>query len=622
MNVSRYDRFTRILFLLILVLFTLSLFIIAETPPASGYEISIYAAYPWYLWVFITGIFIFGISVTLYRVFFVSGNSFNSKLLYIWLTILLAYFILFLLPFFRGYPAYGRGDTLSHIGYIKDILHTGKIVGNRYPLSHILVVIAFYMTGIDVNTFVIVLPAFFILLYIVWVGKLGSVVFARKSQLLLVIIFALFLKFGRVQQFSPFNNSLFLLPFFFYVLYEQKDSLSYLIIFAILCISLPFFHILFAITLAIALLVLWISGVIWEKFIESKATPKFLTFRSTPNKVKYVVYILLFITAGGWAIYKYPGEIKEVFSWILHPKIEKSILSQYLDILSKANLTLWQFIYVLWSRMIDTIFFYVSPIILLIVFIFSAGYKNIRSRINKKHFQFFVIYLVFIFLSIVFMFRSDLLFSWNRVTRFVVVSSIIVDTLLIWILFKYISELKRKNTKKVFFIILLSIFCFLIISNIFTVHRSPINLQNNSQVTRKELQTANWWFEHIRNGEKVESRANTFEPHRFRDAIYGMHPGAYFRVAWKTIPDEFGYKHNETLADTFNVTDDMKDNVYMIFTLRDKSNYKVFLFKNIKEKAKTYSDESIEKLYCDYTANKLYSNKECTIWLIRNMEVG
>ena len=46
------DRTMKIISIICFAFILIALFVIAKSPPASGYEISIYDAYPWYFWFF------------------------------------------------------------------------------------------------------------------------------------------------------------------------------------------------------------------------------------------------------------------------------------------------------------------------------------------------------------------------------------------------------------------------------------------------------------------------------------------------------------------------------------------------------------------------------------------
>jgi len=151
---SRAIKVTAIIAFTFIVLI---LMIIVKTPPASGYEISIYNVYPWYLWVFVIT------SIFLGQMILLSGATASKKNDNYWvigfLGILITNTILLFMPFIRGYTMYGRGDVLTHIGYIKDILNTASIgTNNYYPIEHILTAIMSYTTNISVGHAVNIIP--------------------------------------------------------------------------------------------------------------------------------------------------------------------------------------------------------------------------------------------------------------------------------------------------------------------------------------------------------------------------------------------------------------------------------------------------------------------------------
>ena len=158
-----------------------ALTIISKTSPASGYEISIYDAYPWYFWVFIITSIFMG-QIILVRSALSSDKS-DRLCFFGFLAIITTNIILLFMPFIRGYATYGRGDVLSHIGYIKDILRTASFgTDNFYPLDHILTASLSYITSINVEHAVNIIPPIFSLFYIISIYFLARQIFERKAE--------------------------------------------------------------------------------------------------------------------------------------------------------------------------------------------------------------------------------------------------------------------------------------------------------------------------------------------------------------------------------------------------------------------------------------------------------
>ena len=71
---SGETRFTKVGAIMAFIFIILALMIIVKTPPASGYEISIYNVYPWYFWVFIIA------SIFIGQMIILSGGNGASKI--------------------------------------------------------------------------------------------------------------------------------------------------------------------------------------------------------------------------------------------------------------------------------------------------------------------------------------------------------------------------------------------------------------------------------------------------------------------------------------------------------------------------------------------------------------
>ncbi|HJH26822.1 MAG TPA: hypothetical protein C5S37_08645, partial [Methanophagales archaeon] len=160
------NRILKIIVIICFIFIITALTIIAKTPPAGGYEISIYDAYPWYFWVFIITSIFTGQIILLKSTL---SSDKNDKLwVFGFLAILTTNIILLFMPFIRGYATYGRGDVLTHIGLIKDILRTTSFgTDNFYPLDHILTASLSYITSINVEHAVNIIPPIFSLFYII-----------------------------------------------------------------------------------------------------------------------------------------------------------------------------------------------------------------------------------------------------------------------------------------------------------------------------------------------------------------------------------------------------------------------------------------------------------------------
>jgi hypothetical protein len=542
--------------------------------------------------------------------FFQSRKFSTNNFFYIWGPSLLSLFIVMILPYLRGYVIYGRGDTLSHVGFINYILTFSNIGDNGYPLSHILVVALHYVSGIDIYSIVMLLPALFIIFYVILMITLGKTIFKKEYLLYLLIVFIFILKFERIEQFSPFNLSLFLIPLFLYLLYKKNDVPN-AILFIIILFAVSFFHIFVSITLVLLTIAFIITKILVRKI--SKSNIKFIVSdiksKGSIPKVNSNTLILVSTIVITWATTMYLLQIGSIISWFTIASHGETVLSSNLKVLETANLNIYELLYTIWSKYSITLLFYLSPILLFFILI----YKKITLKFEKRTLQLILIFSSFFFFTIIFAFAKDF-FSYDRVVRIVVIFSAILMTL-------FISRLNTKIlNKRTLFLILGLILSLMVITSLVTLHKSPITIEPNHQVTMSELDATEWFINYL-SYEKLYFMGNNVDIIRFLDAnIYRtatvpITSPYYYYKSGPEIPDEFGYNNNTTLAETFNTSKKEPFLTYMMFNKIDIDYHTVF-FKRLWDRAKTYSPESFDKLNNDSTANKLYDNGETQSWLI------
>jgi len=185
-----YDKSTKVLLYIALIFIVFSLVIISKIPPAEGYEFSIYDAYPWYFWFFVIMSFFIGQLIIIKNA--TSENWSNS-----WV-----------------FGFYGRGDALTHVGHIKDILNSGHVSpSNIYPVEHILATTIHGITNIDLGTLTIVIPVILFLLFVFWYALFIFQVFERKLAMFILPISALPLFGTGTTYYVPSMLSFYFIPF-------------------------------------------------------------------------------------------------------------------------------------------------------------------------------------------------------------------------------------------------------------------------------------------------------------------------------------------------------------------------------------------------------------------------
>lgn len=603
------------------LIITIILLIIIGTPQANGYEISLYDAYSIIFWILIVFVLLLSTFLSL-NMFFLEEIYNKTKFFLVWGPSLLTLFIVMVLPFLRGYIVYGRGDVLSHIGYIKYIISYSQIYNDGYPLSHIFVAIFNNLSGIDIYSIIILLPAIFLLFYIYWTLKLGKTVLKIEYLLYLMIILIFIIHFERIEQFSPFNLSLFLVPMFIYTLYK-KDKISYSLLFVILLFTITFMHIFVALTMVLVTIVFFFTRLFWKKLVNSNINLRFIQIKKksiqTNNRLKSPfiktnmnTLVLVGTVVLSWAIVMYLGRIGDVITWVIYTGGKETLISSGIKGLNEAGLNLYEFIYTFFVGYANLLFIYLFPFLLALI----LWLKKAKIVFEEKTFYILMLFLSFIILTVLFDFSKDFV-TYDRVVRIVVISSVILCTL-------FIYQLKEKLVnKRSFFIIIYLVLSVMIITNIFILHKSPIAISPNQQVTESELFAGEWFLDNLKY-EKVFIIMNNEDIQRYLDSVYDKSaiksPDYYYYKTSYGIPDEFGYKNYTSFADAMDLEIFKKKypefKMYLVFSKIDSDYHKIF-FKRLWSRAKTYSPESINKLKNDNRVNELYDNGETQTFVVQ-----
>lgn len=214
-TVRRGDRPTLEKSLLLVLALSTATFALAAvlTPPASGYEGSLYAAYPLPFW----GLLVVGLGAAL-LLFLLASFGESRRWVAGLVLLLLLYGVFLLLPIFRGYALYGRyfADVLTHLGIAGDIVDSGRLSGvDWYPVAHLLAA-EFALLGVPLRWTQTLLTAFMTPVYVLGVFLLARKLLGNTRIGLVVLAVAVPLVYSKFHHtFHPAFFSFMLLPLFF-----------------------------------------------------------------------------------------------------------------------------------------------------------------------------------------------------------------------------------------------------------------------------------------------------------------------------------------------------------------------------------------------------------------------
>ncbi len=580
MNLNRDIRLIKLLSIFAFSLLVLSLLIIILTPTAKNYEINIYNVYPWYFWMFMVLSTFAGTLILL--------QSYISKLKNnYWIlgfaAILMSNFILLTLPTIRNYVVFGRGDILTHIGWMKNIVLSGSFGTDMYPNIHILGTVIHYFSGITLdNISTLVFPVFSIF-YILSFYLLYTEILKDKSKVVLAMVFTSIMVLGTSQtSFAPFNLSFFTIPIFIYLYFKEKSNhdLNFKIL---LLIAVPFlllFHPLTSLLLLVLLIIIEFSGFIYTKINKSPNIPH----GQTSGKFSYILIGSFIAGLIIWRSYLYQIQngLDTFYSFLVSGAAPN--LSSALSLAHKANIT---------DIISAIVFIYGNWIIIILVCLLSIYYlmkKNIfsihlRNLFSFKIFEIFsslknyeifsIIGFLFFTLISIFVYIKLPLFGFTRILQF----TIFFANFLIFTLFYLILISKRRilNFNKYAKILLISLIIFpLICFSTLNLYLAPFTLTPNEQVTTSEITGMETFFDNRNNDTKILELG--ISQYRFLAYVYGEQADQYGQDIYirnisnssKTAPlDHFGFNKNTPLGQFYNAS------VYMVINTLGEESYPV-----------------------------------------------
>ena len=551
------SRTIKAIALIAFIFITLALTIIARTPPASGYEISIYDAYPHYFWYFLLAGITCGLCILVHQAF--AEDEEKTKW---WIlgfsAILLTNFIILLLPIFRGYAFYGRGDELTHLGIIKDIISTGHFgKDNFYPVLHTLAASISYLTALDPKLLISIIPPIFAIFYMISIYLLATKVAQNYGQSLLITAFGSLMLYGALgSTFVPSAQAFFLLPFIFFLYYKVRTpssiSVSSTVPFILVLVLIPFFHPVMSLFLIFIFLCLGASMLLYKQI--KKRRPQFNSGDAStelrggvmnPSIIEFIIFITWYSAFSAFA-----GTARTINNWLLYQMGEPPI-EEMLHILERANLTAYEFIR-LSIKMYGTYLLYGILSIVICVIILKEIFSERKIKLNQLIFLLLFITLGTLTLACTF---GDLVLKGGRVFKYLLFASTILNGLGIYGLAKKDKAKSSKSNKFMRKKLITSIVIIILVASmsigLFNLFFSPRIHLFNQQVTGMELEGIGWFFDH-RNQELLIDDIAVGQK-RFADALLGLRvPNKNIRTGIATIPpDHFDYINNTMYGESY-----------------------------------------------------------------------
>jgi len=637
---SRVLKFTLSIYFMLMAVAFFQL----RNSPSRGYEISIYTHTPPLVWVVLIGGIAGGVTIITYQA--VTCKKDKWWLMGVFL-LLLSTFVITSLPAFRNYLTYGYADTMAHYAMTTDVINTGRAdpYYDMYPITHILVANIATISNIPVFIVMGYLPALLSVLYMLSIYVLATVVWRERERVLLTAAASATLLGTLSQtQIAPRAIGVFFFPLIIYLYFKHLKShgRGYLLMLILLSISYALVHPHYVLMLIGFLIVMPLSKSIYDATLYShgKATcggirlrdkMKFQTLFRTFALLTWMPLIpaIAFFT---WIPYSHSWGFEIRALTYAQPGQTFSVVGS--ESLQVRGLDVINYFIMSWGHiMIYGIIFLITGVIILI--------KTRKGKVRLENAFHLVIWG---FLGEIFaFFLLTTLYHARGITSAIVNREAIVPISPIFVGFFLYELIGRTNgrpdksiRRKMIFFAAMALIVLSTMIGIFGLYSSPLVYRSNDQVTRMDLSGTYWIIFNKKAGWIFNGLAY---PHGIvhltkgwvelfddRDTVNSQ--THILSLNTMDIPSHFGYQSHKTLGEAraqqiaqhgYPVEDAL-----MIITARFKQgiNDPVLQEKMVGSTQSgrlDFNSGDLEKLSLDPSVNKLYSNGEFDVFLVKTL---
>lgn len=571
--------------LLITTLFTIGV------PPASGYEISLYDAYPIIFWVFVVGTFFMSHLVIIASAKIPEDRTWIAGLG----QVLLLNTLLLLMPYIRGYPMWGRDDALSHLGFILDISTLGGVSGaNIYPNLHVVARTLSYATGLEVMSVLNLIQPVFSLVFFGALYLILKQVLDSRERVLFGLPFVTLPVLGQAHiNPRPFDAAIMLIPLVLYLLVKTGEDAtpSVRAAFVIAIVGSFTYHPLMPVFLLPMFLVWFFADYV----------PYVGRERSTPM----TVVLLPFVVAVAW-YQKFVGIIvrfERVYNVLVGFEGEGSPLSSYSETVSRTS-----------PRLVDvlqiaTITYGLDGVLFALGFAALGSTLLFQSEMDRAQILFGAMLTVFSFGGLSFL-VLDLIVPPERPFQVAKIAAILLAGGAFYVIWDEKVRNYHAELRDTFDVAFAAVLVVLIVLATFSLYPSPLGAENNPQVAEMELEGSAWLVEHREPEPETGVQQIGINYER-------LYHGQYGTLSWRNTmygegstvpPPRFNYTTYGTLGQNYD------QDKYLLVSEGGRVTYQV-TFPDYREFWR-YTPENYERIERDSTVARVYANGDLETYRI------
>ncbi|WP_408959717.1 hypothetical protein [Natrinema sp. 74] len=575
------------------------------TPPATGYESSIYDAYSVWTWAGF-GVALVGGIALVFRSAITGRSGWRHGAIALGST----YAVFFALPLFRGYYIYGTpmSDALYHFGIVRDVLKTGSLPETGYPATHLLYSALTLVTGVPVRELQPLVALCFFLLLIGACLLLGLSLFGRRGGLATLGAATPLILVSHHLTTLPWLFALPYLPLSLYFAHRwanrRRSNRTGIVGVTLVCgVALVFYHPITALVTVFAL-VLYAGSIAAPRLRRHLSLGGAEAERSVhAYAIPYRYPIILAIAGALW--YLSIGHITHFLETVLTTDLDGGAAS-YADTAQQTSYSawelLWEFLVLKWGTVLAYagIGACISAAILV---------RVLRRRSSRLELLCAVQYGGGLTVAVFFIGARVLSRNIVRINHYTVIGAILLLGLAVTGLASARDGVggrwKRRGAT-----VALGGLCVTVI--LVALLAGAVAYEENRHVTHATMAGAEWQHENHEPGVNTRAFRMSEQLQRYFEGTTGAKPGDrqfHRSLPGYQLPTRLGYDGNESVAGVY------ENETYLVTKTADVK-WASDRSPDRQAEITYYTASDLARLQADPAAHRIYNNGDFSVWFV------
>lgn len=570
---------------------------IAYSSPAPTYELSLYSSTPLLFWCGIGVAFLISILLSLY-----SDGMIWKLALFLGI---LSFFVVVALPLTRNYHFYGPTDSLTHLGYVRDIAQGDLSALNLvYPGFHLSTILTDVLTAASFPRSMLYLVLTFAMVYVLFIPLTLRSLYNDPTAVVIGLFSSFFfLPINHIathyMQPHPYSQTILLFPLAIFLLLkyrslarsaQQKRISRFGILLAFYSVSILLYHLLQAVNLALAFL----GAAAVNFYFKRKKGNTYLPESISYHTVFLCSIIVLWVFTHTDVFYTIHLVWEGLLGLLNNSSGFGSVVTQRSSSLGQLGISL--------------------PVLFLQLFLVAAvysvlallgGIQGLRSPTSFPRFSLVLVVgigLLFLFSIFLFVGRASVFFF--RIHGAIMVLVTILGGATLFHLFSSDYRLAGFTTdsSRIVLALLLSVF---LVHSVAVIYASPYMYKPNPHVTTSEFDGYQTSLEY--HDPSIQMQSLRGEHTRFKQGLYGTSP----------FPPNIHLQRQAAIVCQYNlwdIADQYDEPHYLVITRRERLR-EFQAYRQVR-----YSKAELHSLRSQTAVHRILTNGEFTQYYITTNE--